>query len=161
MRAARLLRRDYPDITLNIVNIGKERLLLEEGDININCYGYLDKGNPTERKQYYNLVTNARILVNPSETWAAYSSTVECMYNYTPIIIKPYEAFEMDYGKENNFGIYLENTEVNTVAAAIRKIFEMTEEDYRALCLNAHEKVKDQTWDVYAEKMAALMEGIK
>ncbi len=160
VQALRILQKDFPDLTLNIVNIPKDRLLLEDTDRNINFYSYLDKGDPEQNKQYYDLLTKAKILVNPSEIWAAYSSTIECMFNYTPIIIKPYEAFAMDYGKKNDFGVYLQDTEVTTIVESIRSILLMNDDAYTKLCMRAKELVKDQTWENYTKKIVDLMEDV-
>lgn len=160
VQAFRILQKDFPRLKLNFVNLPKHRLLLEETDYNIVCYNYLDKGDPEQNKQYYHLLTNTKILVNPSEIWAAYSSTIECMYYYTPIIIKPYDAFTLDYGKENDFGIYLENTEVATIVEAIRRILIMDESEYRKICNSAHDLVKDQTWENYIKKIVQLMDNV-
>lgn len=160
VEAVRILQKDFPNLTLNIINIPKDRLLLQNTDRNIICYEYLDKGDPEQNTQYYDLITKAKILVNPSEIWAAYSSTIECMFYYTPIIIKPYEAFALDYGENNDFGIYLQNTEVNDIVDSIRTILIMNEEEYTKLCLRAHELVKDQTWETYTKKVIELMNNV-
>ncbi|OCA80132.1 hypothetical protein BBH99_04600 [Chryseobacterium contaminans] len=160
VEAVRILQKDFPNLTLNIINIPKDRLLLQNTDRNIICYEYLDKGDPEQNTQYYNLITKAKILVNPSEIWAAYSSTIECMFYYTPIIIKPYEAFALDYGEKNDFGIYLQNTEVNDIVDSIRSILTMNEEEYTKLCLRAHDLVKDQTWESYTKKVIELMNNV-
>lgn len=160
VQAFRILQKDYPELTLNIVNIPKDRILLEETDRNINFYNYLDKGDPAQNKQYYDLLTNAKILVNPSEIWAAYSSTIECMYYYTPIIIKPYDAFVLDYGEKNDFGVYLMNTDVPIIVECIRSILMMNEDEYMKKCIRAHELVKDQTWENYTKKIVGLMDEI-
>jgi hypothetical protein len=83
------------------------------------------------------------------------------MFYYTPIIIKPYEAFALDYGKKNDFGAYLENTEVPTIVGSIRKILTMNEENYTKLCLRAHDLVKDQTWENYTKKVVELMADVR
>lgn len=160
IQAQRILRKDFPNLTINFVNLPKDRLLLEETDRNIICHDYLDKSNLEQNKQYYELLIKAKILVNPSEIWAAYSSTIECMYYYTPIIIKPYDAFTLDYGNKNDFGIYLQDTEVPTIVEAIRSILTMDESDYFKLCNKAHELVKDQTWENYTQKIVNLMEDV-
>lgn len=160
VQAFRILQKDFPDLKLNFVNLPKHRLMLEETDRNIICHDYLDKGDPEQNKQYYHLLTNTKILVNPSEIWAAYSSTIECMYYYTPIIIKPYDAFTLDYGKENDFGVYLQNTEVSTIVDGIRSILIMDENEYRKLCNRAHDLVKDQTWENYTKKVVELMDNV-
>ncbi|MCS4303103.1 glycosyltransferase [Chryseobacterium sp. BIGb0232] len=160
VEAVRILQKDFPNLTLNIINIPKDRLLLQDTDRNIICYEYLDKGDPEQNTQYYDLITNAKILVNPSEIWAAYSSTIECMFYYTPIIIKPYEAFALDYGEKSDFGIYLQNTEVSDIVDSIRTILMMNDEEYTKLSLRAHELVKDQTWESYTKKVIELMNNV-
>ena len=160
VQAFRILQKDFPELTLNIVNIPKDRILLEETDRKINFYNYLDKGDPAQNKQYYDLLTNAKILVNPSEIWAAYSSTIECMFYYTPIIIKPYDAFVLDYGEKNDFGVYLMNTDVPIIVECIRSILMMNEDEYMKKCIRAHELVKDQTWENYTKKIVGLMDEI-
>lgn len=160
IQAFRILQKDFPKLILNIVNIPKDRLLLEETDRNINFYSYLDKGDPAQNKQYYDLLTNAKILVNPSEIWAAYSSTIECMFYYTPIIIKPYEAFTMDYGEKIDFGVYLQNTDVLTIVNGIRSILLMDDDAYTKLCWRANQLVKDQTWENYTKKVVELMADV-
>lgn len=160
IQAFRILQKEFPDLVLNFINLPKDRLLLEKTDRNIRCHDYLDKGVPAENTQYYDLLTNAKILVNPSEIWAAYSSTIECMFYYTPIIIKPYDAFVLDYGRKNDFGIYLQDTEVPTIVESIRSILLMDEEAYTALCKRAHDLVKDQTWENYTKKVIELMDDV-
>lgn len=160
IEAFRILQKDFPGLVINFINLPKDRLLLNETDHNINCHAYLDKGDPQQNKQYYDLLTNAKILVNPSEIWAAYSSTIECMFYYTPIIIKSYEAFAMDYGKTNDFGAYLENTEVATIVDSIRTILTMDKESYTKLCIRANDLVKDQTWKNYVKKVVDLMDDV-
>lgn len=160
IQAFRILQKEFPDLLLNFINLPKERLLLEENDHNIICHDYLDKGDPAQNKQYYDLLTNAKILVNPSEIWAAYSSTIECMFYYTPIIIKPYDAFALDYGTKNDFGIYLQNTDVPTIVDSIRTILIMDEDTYTKLCIRAHELVKDHTWENYTKKVVNLMDDV-
>ena len=98
-------------------------------------------------------------MVNPSETWAAYSFSIEAMKYSTPVIIKPYEAFVKDFGTENNFGYYLENTEIETIVNAIEKV--MFSENYLELCKNANARVKDYTWDNYIEKIVELMQEVR
>lgn len=156
----KLLQEKHPELQLNIIGIKEEELFEKEEFVeNVNCFGYLKKDVPEDNKTYYNLLINAKVLVNPSETWAAYSSSIEAMKYYTPIIIKPYDAFVKDFGTENDFGYYLENTEVETIANAIEKV--IYSEHYLDLCQNANFRVKDYTWDNYIEKIVQLMQEVK
>lgn len=161
VQAFRILQKEFPELRLNFINLPEHRLFLEESDRNIVCHEYLDKGVPEQNKKYYDLLINTKILVNPSEIWAAYSSTIECMFYYTPIIIKPYDAFALDYGKENDFGVYLQNTDIPTIVESIRSILIMDEESYTKLCMRAHELVKGQTWENYTKKIVDLMHNVQ
>jgi len=160
LSAFKILQKKYPEIQLNIIGIKEDELFEKEKLVeNVNCFGYLKKDNQEDNKTYYNLLTQAKVLVNPSETWAAYSSSIEAMKYFTPVIIKPYEAFVKDFGTENDFGYYLENTEIETIVNAIEKV--MFSENYLELCKNANARVKDYTWDNYIEKIVELMQEVK
>lgn len=160
LSAFKILQKKYPELQLNMIGI-KEEDLFEKAEFveNVNCFGYLKKDVPEDNKTYYNLLTNAKVLVNPSEAWAAYSSSIEAMKYFTPVIIKPYEAFVKDFGTENDFGYYLENTEIETIVNTIEKV--IFAENYLELCKNANARVKDYTWDNYIEKIVQLMQEVK
>lgn len=158
VEAFRISKRNNPSLILNIVGIPMDKLNVTDYDSDINCYHYLNKENESENKIYYDLIINAKTIVNPSETWAAYSSTIEAMKYFTPVIIKPYDAFSNDFGSVNDFGISLENTEISTITNALQKISNMDNVEYLKLCKKANDLVKDYTWENYTEKITELME---
>ena len=160
LSAFKILQKKYPELQLNMIGI-KEEELFEKDELvkNVNCFGYLKKDVQEDNKTYYNLLTNAKVLVNPSEIWAAYSSSIEAMKYFTPVIIKPYEAFVKDFGAENDFGYYLENTEIETIVNAIEKV--MFSEHYLDLCRNANNRVKDFTWENYVNMIINKMNKLK
>lgn len=158
VEAFKVMQITNPELQLNLIGIQKEDLLDHELP-NVHFFGYLRKDNPTENKLYYSLLINAKVLVNPSENWAAYSSSIEAMKYCTPVIIKPYKAFTEDFGFENDFGYYLVNTSVNCIIESIQSVF--LAENYVQLCKNASYKVKDFTWENYVEKLIAMMSEIK
>lgn len=84
-----------------------------------------------------------------------YSSTVEAMYFYTPVIVSPYDDFVNEFGKDIDFGIYNEKYDSSVLAKNIEAIFNSG--DYENMCLNAHERVKDYTWDNYVDKILKLL----
>lgn len=157
LAAFKILQKKHHKLQLNIIGI-KEEELFEKDELveNVNCFGYLKKDVQEDNKTYYNLLTNAKVLVNPSEIWAAYSSSIEAMKYFTPVIIKPYEAFVKDFGTENDFGYYLENTDIETIVNAIEKI--IFSEHYLDFCKNANNRVKDFTWEKYVEKILSIIE---
>ena len=81
------------------------------------------------------------------------------MKYFTPVIIIPYEAFVKDFGTENDFGYYLENTDIETIVNAIEKI--IFSEHYLDLCRNANNRVKDFTWENYVNMIINKMNKLK
>ncbi len=148
-----LIKQKYPHAKLHIVGLTNNDLYnLSEG---IACYGYLHKDNPQECQLYYNLLEKATVFVNPTEQWAGYSSMIEAMYFYTPIVVSPYEEFTNEFGKSITFGIYNTDFNVNTLANSILKILQNERYDY--FCIKAHERVKDYTWDNYVEHLLQII----
>lgn len=153
VEAFRQLRGQGMDLQLHIIGMKKEDLSLSDHDI--FAYGYLDKGDPAQRKQYYQLLQDARVIVNTTDKWGAFSSMVEAMYFYTPVITTPYNEFVETFGQQIPFGFYSAATVVS-LKNCLENIFTAT--DYPAMCYSAHEQVKDFTWDNYIDQ---LLENIR
>lgn len=136
----------YPDIEIHIIG-------MKEHDFNIlpkfvKCHGYLDKAKDSDREKYYDLMETSKLYVNTTPKWSAYSSAVEAMYFYTPIITTAYDDFVETFGKEIDFGIY--NQQENNLSNEIINILE--NEHYTQLCVNSNLAVKDFTWSNYIDK---------
>ena len=154
VEAVRLLQEKDPEIELNIIGITADRF--SNLPPNVHCHGYLRKDNAEECRRYYDLLLSSKVIVNPTPKWAAYSSTIEAMYFYTPLIVSPYEDFVKDFGEDINFGLYNQEFTVACIAGNIEKI--LTHPDYATLSTNAHEAVDDYTWENYVEKVLKLIE---
>jgi glycosyltransferase involved in cell wall biosynthesis len=150
VRAFHELKKDYPNLSLNIIGMNESDLgdQLNEG---VNCYGYLDKGKNNERELYYSLLQDAKIFVNTTPQWGAFSATLEAMYFYIPVIVTPYKEFVETFGMKIGFGCYCEKNSLDLLCANIKTIF--NHPSYSTLCVNAHESVKDFTWSAYIDKM--------
>lgn len=122
---------------------------------NIHCHGYLKKDVAEERDVYYDLLVSSRMIVNPTPLWGGYSSIVEAMYFYTPVIVSPYKDFVREFGEDISFGIYNEEYDSSVLAKNINTLFQR--EDYEQMCINAHEKVRTYTWDNYVDKVLRLL----
>jgi glycosyltransferase involved in cell wall biosynthesis len=142
------LSKSMPDAELHIIGMTAE-LLNVVGESHIHCYGYLRKNVETECTKYYELMIGATLLVNPAANWGAYSSTIEAMYYGTPVIVTPYDDFVADFGREIEFGYYLEKPD--NLLPLIKKVLSQTTEEYQTMCLAAREAVKDYTWDKYVD----------
>ena len=153
--AFKLLKRneDFKDYELDIVGCATSDFdELPEGVI---CHGFLNKSVEEDRKIYYGLLLNAKVLVNANPKWGAFSSTVEAMYYYTPVIVSPYQDFVKNFGKKIEFGIYNQEFSAESIANDIKSI--IYSQNYKEKCNFAHEIVKSYTWEVYIEKVFTLI----
>jgi len=147
-----LFSQKHPNYILHLIGI--QQSWLKEKYTNVYCHGYLKKDKGMENTLYYNLLLKARFVINPSLIWASYSSTIEAMYFYTPVIITPYMDFVSEFGKTIDFGYYLKDFSEAGISEIIEKM--CNEEHYVEMCKIAHEKVKNYTWNSYVEKILAL-----
>ena len=88
----------------------------------IYCYGYLDKGKDEDRKTYYDLFRRAKIFINTTPKWGAFSATIEAMYFYTPVIVAPYNEFVKTFGGDIQFGAYCDQNLPDEIEKNIRSI---------------------------------------
>lgn len=147
VKAFKLLHNEDLEYELHIIGI-YDKQLAEPVD-GVYCYGYLNKGNIKQRDIYYNLIFNAKVYVNPTPFWGAYSSCIEAMYFYTPCIVHPYDHFVTEFGKQINFGEYNEEFTPEGIADSIGKV--MQNPDYEQMALNAHERVKDYSYKSFLD----------
>ena len=147
LEAFKILKPNYPSLILNFIGLKGSHFYNLPKDV--NCYGYLDKGNITQREIYYRLLKEASVFVNTTPKWSAFSASLEAMYFYTPVIIPPYEEFVKTFGEDFTGGIYCDNN--HYLADKIEFIF--NNKLYEEMCINAKELVKEFTWDSYIDKM--------
>ena len=146
-------KEDYKDFTLDIVGCSASDFdSLPEG---VTCYGFLNKSEEKDRKAYYDLLLNAKVLVNANPKWGAFSSTVEAMYYYTPVIVSPYQDFVKNFGEKIDFGVYNQDFTAEIIANNIISV--INSENYAEMCNFAHEKVKSYTWENYVGKVVKLI----
>lgn len=122
----------------------------------VKCYGYLDKGNDADRKIYYELMTSAKMIVNTTPKWSGFSSVIEAMYFYTPVITIAYDDFINTFDKTIAFGRY--NTSNDTLADDIEAI--LNADNYNEMCQQAHWAVKDFTWSNYIDKFLEKLQQL-
>jgi glycosyltransferase involved in cell wall biosynthesis len=156
IQAFRNLKEDYRNLSLNIIGMTRDDFdLLPEG---VTCHGYLDKGDEAERKRYYSIFESAKVLINTTPKWAAFSSTIEAMYFYTPIIVTPYEEFTTTFGEDIGFGYYCDN-DTEHLENAIKQI--LIDKSYESVCVNAHNSVKKYTWSAYIDKVLEKLSELR
>lgn len=121
--------------------------LINEIEGKVRFHGYLDKGHNEDCKIYYNILNNASLYVNTTPGWVGYTSMIEAMYFYTPVIVYPCKEFIDEFGKEINFGTYADESE------NLAKIIETTycSKQYIQMAKNAHERVSNYTWQHFVD----------
>ena len=155
IEAYKLLKEEeaYKDYSLDIVGCSASDFdSIPEG---VTCYGFLNKSEEQDRKIYYDLLLNAKVLINPTPKWGAYSSTIEAMYFFTPVIVSPYETFVNEFGRIIDFGLYNEHYTAEGIAKDIETV--IFNNDYKSLCENAHNRVEKYTWSNYVDKVLKLI----
>lgn len=157
LAAYQKLKEEIPGLELSYIGLTEADLgPLPEG---VKAFGYLRKEIPVQQELYYKTLLESKLLVNPTQHWAGYSSTIEAMYYYTPVLISPYIDFVEEFGQEIPFGEYT-TSEPNEVAKKIRFCFSLTEDDYTSRSKAAHEKVANYTWDAYVDKLLQKIESL-
>ena len=152
-----ILKDEYPDIKINIVGQSASDLGIELPTSGaIQCHGYLDKADDQQRELYYQLLKESSLLVNHNPVWGGYSSTIEAMFFYTPIVVAPYDEFVNEFGKDASFAEYCHDFSVECLAESIRHIFDSQSRRQRSI--DAHNAVKNYTWTAYVEKLIKLIE---
>ncbi len=144
----------YPKLEVHIIGMKKT-------DFNnlpnfVYCHGYLDKAIDTQNKIYYDLMESAKMIVNTTPKWSGFSSVIEAMYFYNPVITTAYDDFLETFDTPINFGII--NKSNNTLAEEISNIIE--DINYTQLCMNAHNAVKDFTWENYINKFIKVLKSL-
>ncbi|WP_182425182.1 glycosyltransferase [Heyndrickxia coagulans] len=145
------LKLKYPRIIVNIIGISKEQFSYLPSEI--NCYGYLDKSKEKDKRVYYRLMSEAKLIINTTPKWAAFSATVEAMYWYTPVITTPYASFVKTFGTNINFGYYCEKNDPELINRFISKILQLSDSDYLNMCQSANKVVQQFSWDNYVNKL--------
>lgn len=153
--AYRQLKKEVPDLELTFIGLAASELgRLPQG---VEALGYLRKEVPAEQELYYRRLMEAKLFVNPTRDWGGYSSTIEAMYYYTPVVVTPYADFVEEFGGEIGFGQYTTGHPAD-VADKIRICLAWEKAVYRSYSNQAHEKVADYTWAAYVEKLLRKIE---
>ncbi|MDD2970503.1 MAG: glycosyltransferase family 4 protein [Lachnospiraceae bacterium] len=163
IQAVIMLRRKeaYSQLQLHIIGMHQEDL---QKDIKlcpdlkgISFHGYLSKDIPREQTLYYQLLDSATVYVNTTPKWAGFSSALEALYHYVPVITTPYESFLQTFGENLSCGFYCPSNTPELIAKNLEQILTMTQRTYEAVCRNAHQVSLDHTWDAYIQRMLQVI----
>lgn len=155
IRAYKILKGAYPKLTLSIV--GQTISRFEELPEGVSSYGYLDKGQESDRILFYSLLKQARIVVNTTPLWGGFSSVLEALAYYTPVVVFPFHEIVQLFGMDNDFISYCEENTPELLADRIRIL--LNHPNFQLLALRAHAAVEDMTWNNYVGRLLALMDS--
>lgn len=141
----------HMNLNLNIIGLNENDLNINKKDY-INYYGYLNKINGSDHDIYYKLIINAKICINTTPIWAGFSSIIEAMFLYTPIITSKYESFENTFGKKFDSNFYSDNNYI-TLSEKIMMIVNLNKSLYFDLCKEMKNMVSDMTWSQYVKRL--------
>ena len=128
--------------------IGMDRHDLPSAPRNMKFHGYLDKGDPAQKRTYLDILERSRLFVNPNPKWAAFSASCEALFLYTPVVIFPYGEFESTFGDINKVGHSLDSTEPRSLANAISSLMD-DDRAWSQKAIAAHHATEMMTWDNY------------
>ena len=52
----------------------------------------------------YEPFKKAKVFINTTPKWAAFSASIEAMYFYIPVVVTPYDEFTKTFGEHIEFG---------------------------------------------------------
>lgn len=146
------------NIEVDIIGLKTSEAAIFESK-NVHCYGYLSKGNIDQANRYYDLLMHAKAIVNVTKNWNGMSSLIEAMYYETPIIVSVNPNLSKTFGKRFDGGLYCADDTNAELYSKIEKMENLELEQYRDMCLCAHDAVKDFTWRKYAENVINILEN--
>lgn len=141
---------DKLNVTVDVIGI--QRSQCDYDGRNVSFFGYLNKSNKNELDKYYEIVNDAKLLVNTTPGWAGFSSTLDAMYHATPVVVSKYRSFVETFGNDIAFGRYSPN-DTKTLAETLREIMEAPENKYANMSIAARRAVNDFTWGSFVDKL--------
>ncbi|MFN8284441.1 MAG: glycosyltransferase [Chitinophagales bacterium] len=152
LKAFVIAQQKNPDLELHFIG-------LKDSDFDhlpqhVFCHGYLNKATESERKLYYDLLESAKMYVNTTSKWSAFSATIEAMYFYNPILISPYDEFSQTFGETNDFVNYSSDNNAEILANDIITLY--NHPNYTEICRHTHAAVKSFTWESYIDQFLKI-----
>ncbi|MNF15241.1 hypothetical protein D3C80_2177590 [compost metagenome] len=57
------------------------------------------------------------------------------------------------FGSEIKFGYYCEKNQAELIYGHIEEMFKLDDQEFIAMCVDAHKQVENFTWDGYVDKL--------
>ena len=141
------------ELDVDIVGI-KPGLIRQRFDW-LTIHGYLDKGKQTDKRKYYDLMENAKLFVNTTPGWNGFQATLEAMYFYNPIVVRPNENLAQTFPMLENFS-YIVGDKEGSLEEEIIKSFDLHDE-YLEKCRKSHLAIEPYTWDKFTQNLLGLI----
>ena len=147
------LRKKGYELEVDIVGI--EPNLIKPKHSWVIVHGYLDKGKSVEKEKYYALLENAKLFVNTTSGWNAFQATLEAMYFYNPIVVRPNDNLAQTFQTLADFSYIVDSKSGSLEDVIINSINQP--DQYKNKCINSHYAVKPHTWDAFTKKIVDLI----
>lgn len=149
------LKSFFPDLHIDIIGMTRQDMsgfLKSTYEKDITFWGYLNKGNVEQCKTYYEILSSASLYVNTTPGWVGYTSMIEAMYFYTPVVVYPCAEFIDEFGNNINFGNYCqdENLLVESIISILADV-----NKFNQFSINAHNRVTEYTWHNFTDRLLA------
>ena len=160
IQSVRQLHSIYPALELNIIGMVTSDCN-DTSDVAsyIHFHGYLSKDITSEKKLYDTLLQDSFVYVNTTPIWAGFSSALESLYHYLPVITSPYQSFTDTFGDTIDFGYYCKKNSSAQIAELLQHVLQLSPNDYETLCQNAHNATLGYTWSSYVDKMIHVIQA--
>lgn len=146
-------------LTLNVIGITKAQIKINLNTDFCNFYGYLNKTILEDREKYYNILSNSRVIVNPTANWNGASSLFESLYLGVPIIVSPNIELKA-LMKEKSFCNFCDPRSIKSLEEKLKLTFSETFEVFAHKSLEAHRFADQYTWDKFAKKFINLVNSL-
>ena len=121
----------------------------------VNIHGYLDKDNPQDKLKYYELLINARLLINTNRGWSGFQAILEALFFYTPIIVRKNDML-INYFDNLEDVAYLLKDGNNSLDELIIDSF-INLDRYKLMTEAASRSVEPYTWKNFTDKLIKLI----
>ena len=140
---------------LDVDIVGIDSSLLKQRFDWLSIHGYLDKGIQMDKDKYYDLLENAKLFVNTTPGWNAFQATLEALYFYNPIVVRPNENLAQTFPMLESFSYKVGDKE-GSLEEEIIKSFDLCDE-YLEKCRKSHLAVKPYTWNSFTDNLLGLL----
>ena len=152
--AAAVIRQKGYECEVDIVGIDPKFLRFKYEWLRV--HGYLDKERPKDKRQYYELLTSARVFVNTTTGWSGFQALLEAMYFSTPVIVRPNEILRGYFSDLTSVAHVLEEGGPRLEALLIESLTNTVK--YGMMSEAARSAVESLTWDNFTSKLIGLLE---